>query len=163
MCRAVAAPQLRDLLSPSSALPTPMRPLSLSLRGSRAAGIGSYLYVPTYVCARLSLARLLTTRAVPTPFGRPNVYVYGALRLSSTLLSSRAITCTEYNLFSKLSSFRILFASKCHVKFYFTKTVALICVFEFLLNLTQILLCQNGYNLNFSFLISILFTPDRNY
>ena len=103
-------------------------------------------YVLTYVCARLSLARLLTTRAVPSPFGRPNVYVFDALRFSSTLLSSRAVTCTEYNLFSKLSSFRILFASKCHVKFYFTKTVALISVFEFLLNVARILLCQNGYN-----------------
>ena len=61
-----------------------------------------HMCLPMCTHTRISLARPPATRAVSNPFGRPNVYVFGALRLSSTLLPSRAIMCTDSNPFSKL-------------------------------------------------------------
>ena len=69
---------------------------------------------------------------IPTLLDRPSVNVsarsnFRRLVIVASYLIHRP---TTYNPFRKLSSFRILFAPKCHVNFYFTKTVALICVFE---------------------------------
>ena len=65
-------------------------------RSATTAPLGSAAtYMPTYVYARLCLAAPGNTRCLDS-VRTAECLRFGALRLSSTLLSLRAIMCTEY-------------------------------------------------------------------
>ena len=91
-------PRIQALLLPVVSRSAPMRLLSLSLRSSRAAGIGSYLCAHTYTYTRGS-----RQHALPRLRSGGRMFTFRRAPTFSTLLSSRVIVLyTEYNLFSKL-------------------------------------------------------------
>ena len=114
VCRAVAAPQLQALPSPSSVLSAPMRQLSAPQRCA---------YLCLCVRAAFSPAAPDNTRCFNS-VRMAECLRFGALRLSSTLLSLRAIMGTEYTRsLLKTFSLRIFLVSRFSVPNIISKRV----------------------------------------